>query len=87
MDKMEKCRPDDSIIWATWSWLKTCSPRVLKEGGRKASGGPAKRRCRCVSLLFITVWTQTPKGVMLIKAIEDTKLGEITNMMKSRLKS
>lgn len=55
MDKMEKCRPDDSIIWATRSWLKTCSPRVLKEGGRKASGGPAKRCCRCVSLLFITV--------------------------------
>lgn len=23
--------------------------------GRKASGGPAKRCCRCVSLLFITV--------------------------------
>lgn len=38
MDKMEKCRPDDSIIWVTRSWLKTCSPRVLKEGGRKASG-------------------------------------------------
>lgn len=55
MDKMEKCRPDDSIIWATRSWLKTCSPRVLKEGGRKASGGPAKRCCRCVSPLFITV--------------------------------
>lgn len=39
MDKMEKCRPDDSIIWATRSWQKTCSPRVLKEGERKAAGG------------------------------------------------
>lgn len=38
VDKMEKCRPDDSIIWATQSWRKTCSLRVLKEGERKGVG-------------------------------------------------
>lgn len=33
VDKMEKCRPDDSIIWAAYSWLKTYFQRVLMDGG------------------------------------------------------
>lgn len=88
MDKMEKCRPDDSIIGRVGVGCK----RVLQEcrrKGKEGSRGPAKRCCRCVSLPFITVsdLDATPKESMPIKTTEDTELGEITNTMKSRLKS
>lgn len=85
VDKMEKCRPDDSIIWATRSWRKTCSPRVLKEEESEAAWGPVRRCCPCVSLLLITEnkhWKP-----MLIKSTEDTKPGAVTHTMKSGLKS
>lgn len=89
MDKMEKCRPDDSIIWATPSWQKTCSPRVLKEGERKAAGGGGGDCQKVLSLCWSPPHhrEQTLKEPKLIKSEENMKLGEISHTMKSRSKS
>lgn len=86
MDKMEKCRPDDSIIWATHSWPKTCSQRVLMEGGREGSCSLPNGTVAAPILLLITLSDLDTKiRGMLVRTANDTKLGEITHMMKSRL--
>lgn len=86
VDKMEKCRPDDSIIWATHSWLKTYSPIVLMEGGREV---PVTCQMVLSLVLFYSslLWVTGYKEGILIKPADDTKLWEIPNAMESRFKS
>lgn len=88
MDKMEKCRPDDRIIWATHSWLKTCSQRVLMEAGMEVSSDLPNGSVTGLILLLITVSDfNTKMEETLIKTADDTKLRKITNTAKTRFKS
>lgn len=88
MDKMEKCRPDDSIIWATHSWLKTYSPTVLMEGGREVlvTCQMALLLVLFYSSLLLSDWG-TKIGGMRTKPADGTKLREIPSAMKSRFRS
>lgn len=88
MDKMEKCRPDDSIIWVTYSWLENLSSTCADGGGRDLSRDLPNGSVTGPFLLLITKSDLDTKiEEMLIKTADDTELQEITNTMKSRFKS
>lgn len=87
MDKMEKCRPDDSIIWATQGWLKNlCSNNADGRGKGGASDLPNGSVTGPILLVITRSDLDTKIEGRLTETADNTKLREIANTMKLRFK-